>query len=1152
MESLQKFIQNIKTFSLTKLSVNNATSVLILSFIIVAFGLISYTRMPKEAFPEIVIPTIYVQTVYSGNSAVDMENLVTRYIERELKSINGIKDIKSNSIQDFSIIIVEFNTDVEVEKALQEVKDAVDKAKKDLPKDLTMEPAIREINFSEIPILTVNLSGNYSLDELRKYGETMEDEMEKMKEVLRVDLKGVMEREVKINLDLNKMKAMQLTFEDVEYAILQENLTLSAGDVLSNGMRRSVRMVGEFKSVKDIEDIIVKSENMNSIYMKDIVAQPIAFDFAEADSYARSDRFPVVSLDVIKKSGENLLDASDKIKLLTEQAKKDKLLPDDLKVQIFNDQSIQIRDTVNNLTNSIISGVILVVLVLLFFMGLRNANFVGVAIPLSMLLGILILDLYGVSLNMVVLFSLILALGMLVDNGIVVVENMYRFVQNGVPRKEAAILATSEVAIPVITSTLTTVAAFIPLIFWPGIMGEFMSYLPITLMITLTASLFVALVVNPVLASWFMYIDVHNEDKKERMKDTRRVLITAAGLFAVALVGLVTGTVWVRNLFLIGGGLTLVNHFLLRPASFAFQDKALPMLEHAYSKFINFALKGYRPWLFTAGTIFLFIFSIGLFSSNAPSVVLFPKAAPQYINVFVEMPIGTDIQVTNKLTQELEIKVEKAIQPYMKAVDAVLTQVGKGTGDPSSPEAGGESSPNKARITVSFVQFDKRGGVDTWEVLEKIRAAVQGYAGVTIIVDKNQDGPPTGKPINLELVGNAKEMEEMLAQATSVVEFINSKNIKGVEELKTDIEIGKPELIIDVNRDAARRFGTSTSAIAMAIRSALFGKEVSKFKSGDDEYKIMVRLDQTLRNDITQLLSQNITFRNPANGRIVQLPISAMADIRYSSTYSAVNHRDTRRTITIFSNVLEGYNANEVVKEIQDAMLDYKLEDGFNLSFTGEQEEQAESMAFLSTAMLVAVAAIFLILVAQFNSIIAPFIIMLTVLFSTIGVFLGYALTGADFVLIMTGVGIISLAGIVVNNAIVLVDYTNILRQRIVEDKGLSSESEVSDADTIAAIAEAGETRLRPVLLTAITTVLGLIPLAIGLNINFITLVTHSDPQIYIGGESVAFWGPLAWTVIYGLTFSTFLTLVVVPVLYLLMEVRMVRFVKGLFGAKKK
>jgi multidrug efflux pump len=1122
----QKIKDSLREFGLTSLAVDNATSIFILTFMLLLFGLRSYNTMPKESFPEIPWPQIYINTVYFGNSAADIENLVTRPIEKELASITELKSVTSSSLQDYSLIIAEFDADVDLDDATRKVKDAVDRAQPELPTDLTTDPEVLDINLSELPILTVNVSGNFTNDELREYAEYLQDKLEDIDEISSVDLKGSREREVSIEVDLVKMQSMQISFSDIENAIRSENVTMSGGELLTNNFRRTIRIIGEFEDVEQIANLIVKSENQAPIFLKDFANVQMGFE--DQTSIARANQLPVISLDVIKRSGENLLDASDRIKEVLEEAQAT-VLPAGLDVTIFNDQSVQTRLMVSNLENSIISGVILVVLVLLFFLGIRNSMFVGIAIPLSMLMGILIINLLGYSLNMVVLFSLILALGMLVDNAIVVVENIYRYMQNGYDAKDAARYGAGEVALPIIASTATTLAAFVPLAFWPGLMGSFMKYLPITLIIVLSSSLFVALVINPVLTSNFMKVDERADDLTVRRRKRRNVLIGVGVMLLISLLAHLAGVMWIRNLMWIAGGVSILNIFALRPAAFWFQANVLPALEKVYFRFIEGTLHGYRPGMLLAGTFALLVVAIMLLGANQPKVELFPEADPLYVNAFIELPIGTDIAATDQLMRDIERDVAEIMEPYDGIVEAVLSQIGENTSDPNGgPEFG--ASPHKARLTVSFVPTEDRGDLSSLEAMERLQEGLKGYPGVQIVISQNANGPPTGLPINIELRG--EDITQLANLSEDILGYLNNQNIGGVEELKKDVSIGKPELIVHIDREAARRYEISTFLIADAIRTAVFGKEVSKFKEGDDEYPIQLRVNEDSRYDIGDILNQRITFRSPATGQISQVPIAAVADISYSSTYTSINRKDQERMITIYSNVLEGFNANEVVAQVQAAMSNFDLPDGYTYEFTGEQQEQAENMEFLNTAFLVALFAIFLIIVAQFNSLVSPFIILITILFSTIGVLLGYVFTNMNIVIIMTGVGIISLAGIVVNNAIVLIDYINLLIKRKRKERGLESMYDLTSEQIREAIILGGATRLRPVLLTAITTVLGLIPLAIGFNFNFFTLVSDLDPNYYVGGDNAAFWGTMAWTVIYGLVFATFLTLVVVPVMY--------------------
>lgn len=1112
-----------REFGLTSFSVDNSTSVLILALIIAALGILAYRTMPKESFPEIVIPTVYIGTAYPGNSPVDMENLITRPIEKELQGINDIKDIRSTSVQDYSSIVVEFNPNVDIAKALQDVKDAVDKAKSELPTDLDQDPDVLEINTSDFPIMNVNISGDYPEEELKEYAEYLEDEIEKLPEISKADLGGTIEREIRIDANLYQMEAMGVSFSDIADAVGAENITMSGGNILSGDFRRSLRITGEFEDPSQIEDVIVKIENNKIVYLRDVAT--VTDTFKERESYARSSKLPVVTVNVVKRSGENLLDAADKIKAIIERTQGNRF-PDDLRVEITNDQSKYTRAEVDNLENSIISGVILVVLVLMFFLGFRNALFVGVAIPLSMFISFLVLNAFGISLNFMVLFSLILALGMLVDNGIVVVENIYRLMDEGMSPIRAAKEGVGEVAWPIITSTLTTLSAFLPLAFWDDIIGEFMKFLPITLIIVLSSSLFVALVINPVLTSLFMKIETDDEEKSKK-----RPLVLAIITSTMAIILYIAGAIALGNIFMLVAVLTVFNIFILRKAIRWFQNVFLVQLENMYERTLLFALRGRKPYIFFFGTVGLLFFSIILLAVRAPNVLFFPDNQPALINIFVAHPIGTDIEATNTFVEQMEDELFALLEPHKDIVESLITQIGEGTGDDMDMNMG--ATPHKAKITISFVEYQFRNGVNTNNIMEDIRDLVERYPGVQITVNKQTNGPPVGAAINIESSG--EDFEALIAFVSKLREAIADSNIEGIEELKSDLELGNPEVVVNINRENALRFGLSTSVIANELRTALFGLEVSKYKEGEDDYPIQLRLADEFRYDIGALMNKKINFMDKF-GNQKSIPISSVADIQYGSSYGSVKRKDLDKVITLSSNVNAGYNPTLINEQLKALVANLEIPDGIDVRFTGEQEEQDKSTAFLVNALFIAVSLIFLIIVTQFNSVITPLIIMTTVVLSTIGVFLGLVIFNMDFVIIMTGIGIISLAGVVVNNAIVLIDYTNLVRTRKRRELNVAEGEFLSYEDLLGSIVAAGKVRLRPVLLTAITTILGLIPMALGVNINFGKLLSSFDPEFYMGGDNADFWGPMAWTVIFGLTFATFLTLVIVPVMYLLAD----------------
>ncbi len=1125
----------VREFKLTTWALENKSTIFLMTILLAVFGIVAYNTMPMELFPEINMPNIFVKTVYPGNAPIDMENLITRPLEKEIHPITGIKELRSVSTQDNSDIFIEFNTGVDINVALQDVKDAVDKAKSELPNDLDMDPLVMDFDFNEFPIININLSGDYSINELKDYAEYLEDEIEGIPEISKVEIKGLNEREIQINVDPHKLETFELTFGDIENAVSFENMSISGGDLVVDKTSRSIRTIGEFAQIEEIENIIVKREEADEIvYLRDVAE--VKDDFEDPLTYARLDHQPVVSLQVIKKAGENLLNATDQIFAVLAQAKKSGAIPNELNINLSNDQSEHVRKMVSNLENSIIMGVIFVVLVLFFFLGLRNALFVGIAIPMSMFISMVVLSLMGYTLNMMVLFGLVLALGMLVDNAIVVVENIYRFVHQGHSVFSAARHAVGEIAMPIIASTATTLAAFFPLVFWGGIIGEFMKILPITLIVVLTSSLFVALVIIPVLSSRFFKQE--KEIKPPAKKRSLTVIGVSLGISVLSYLGgfWTLGTLSVFIALLVG-----LNLLVLHSAGEWFQKVFLIKLEVFYLKTLRFSLRGKRPVLILVGTFIALILVTLFFGARSPRVVLFPVNEPSFIIVFAELPIGSDISATNSFMYQLEDKVFQVIKPYQHIVKSVLTTVGKGVVGQNEFPIG--NTPHKGMSTISFVDYEFREGIKTSEIMKKLSDTLVGkYPGVKISVEKDLMGPPTGRPINIEISG--ENFEKLIRLTQDIQRYIEQAGIKGIEGFKMDLDVGKPELLVSIDREKARRFGLSTGQIAGTIRTALFGKEISDFKEGEDEYPIMLRLSKKYRNDISTLMNQKITFMSATTGQIIQVPISAVANFNYSTTYGSVNRLEMDKVITLWSNVIEGYTPTAINIQLKELMEKYNMPEGYEYQFTGEQQEQDETFAFLIRALFFALALIMMILVSQFNSFAKPFIIMASVLFSTIGVFGGIATFKIDFVIIMTGIGIISLAGVVVNNAIVLIDYIDILKARTKKKLGLAPDDHLEIKDATQCIVQAGRTRLRPVLLTAITTILGLTPMAMGLNINFGTLFSELNPQLYFGGDNALFWGPLALTVIFGLSFATFLTLVVVPAMYLIGNRIKLRFIE--------
>lgn len=1105
----------IKEFFVSSWAVNNRKTVYFLTIILIILGVRTYNSLPKESFPEIVVPTIYVSTIYPGTSPANMENLVTKQIEKQIKSIAGVKKITSNSMQDFSNVIIEFNTDVDVADAKLKVNDAVDKAKSDLPKDLPQDPTVMEINFSEFPIMNINMAGPYDLKKLNYYAEELQDKIEGLKEVTRVDLIGAPEREVQINVDMYKMQAAQITLGDIERTIAYENLTISGGSIDVNGSKTIVSVKKEFQDMEEISNLIINSQSGASVPLRKIAQ--IIDTTKEQESFARMNGESVITLNVVKRAGENLIEASDKIQALITDMKKS-TFPRDLSIVITGDQSDQTRVTLHDLINTIIIGFILVTIVLMFFMGVTNALFVGLSVPLSMCLAFLMMPGLDFSLNMIVLFAFLLALGIVVDDAIVVIENTHRIFDNGkVPIEKAAKTAAGEVFLPVLSGTMTTLAPFVPLAFWPGIIGSFMFFLPITLIVTLTASLLVAYVINPVFA-----VDFMRPHSTHKQRWTKGMTVNTILFIAFALLFHLSGSAMMGNFTLFVLLFYIFNKLVLTNVIEKFQTKTWPGVQDRYKRFLTRFLK--RPSLTVFGTILLLFFSIFFMVARGPKVVFFPDSDPNFVYTYISLPVGTAPAYTDSITAVVEKKITEVVNKGGKKnplVSSIISNVTVGVTDPA--EGPGPAAPNKGKVSVAFVKFAERNGQSTQVYLDEIRKAMKNFIpGAEITVDKEQSGPPTQKPVNIEISGD--NIDSLKKAADQIKNYLVKLNIPGVEELKSDFESGKPELIYDIDRERAQREGISVGQIGMELRNAIFGKEVSKFRDANDEYPIMVRYLSEQRNNADELINARITYRDMnLGGMIRNVPIAAFTNHIDTTSFGAIKRKNLKRVITLFSNVTSDANPNEVVADVQSKIDEFMQEHnyaGITVKMTGEQEEQAETAAFLGSAMLISLMLILLILVWQFNSMSKPIIILLEILFSIIGVFLGVGTFKMDMSIVMTGVGIVALAGIVVRNGILLVEFTDVLKER-----GYKSYD---------AIVEAGRTRMTPVLLTATATILGLIPLAVGLNIDFETLLTHGDPNIFFGGDSVAFWGPLSWTMIFGLSFATFLTLILIPVMYLL------------------
>jgi multidrug efflux pump subunit AcrB len=1088
--------------------VENKTTIYILTVILVVFGIMQYNSTPKEQMPEIVFPFFMVGTVYPGSSPTDIENLITRPIEKQLKGIDGVKEISSNSIQDYSGIFIEFELSVDEMQAYLDVRQAIDDAMADLPADLLSPPELTRIELSDQPIIYVNLSGDVGRARLKDYAEDLQDEIEALEEISRVAIAGALDREIQVNVDLYKMQASGLTFDSISRAVSMENMTISGGMIDKAGMKKALRVSGEFERVDQIANILLT----RGIYLKDIAE--VKDGFADVSSYSRLNGKEVVTLNVIKKSGQNMIIAVEKVMAIVDQFTETK--PDNLTVSTTGDSSERTKKNISDLFNTIILGFFVVVLVLMFFMGIKNALFVGIAIPMSIVIAFICVPLVGFTMNTVVLMAFILVLGIVVDNAIVVVENIYRHftTTENLPILPAAKRGAGEIALAVFTGTLTTMAPFFPLVFFPGIAGKFVSFLPVTVIITLTASMLVAYVMNPVFAVSFMKWEGEEPKtfKSQRPDKKRMIFILIAGLLTVLLYA--SGNMLPANIIAFVLIMYLLTKFVLAVLIDKFQRRFVPAMKRGYRKVLTFLLKGKRPYLIVATMVFLFFFSFILMGIKTPKIVFFPEGAPNNIMIYIKMPEGTHIDVTDSIARDVEEKIVGVLGEDNPDVESIVTNVavnaGSGMFDRSQQE-------KLAKVAITFVEYKDRTGKSTWIYLDELRKEIVGIPGAEIEITKEAMGPPSGKPINIEISG--EDISELVSIAERLKKYIESQNIKGIEQLKSDMETSKPEMVLHIDRDKALRLGINTAQIGMLLRTAIAGSRISKFKEGDEEYSIQLRLHEKYRNDIDVLLSQEVRTMNGSS-----IPLSAVARIEHETTYGGITHLDNERVITLSSNVLSGYNPTQIIFQIIRALPGFPLKEGYEINFTGEQEMQQEAAAFLVKAMFISAALIFIILVTQFNSVTKPFLIITQIIFSLIGVLLGFIIFGMDISVMITGMGIIAVAGIVVKNGIIIVDYTDRLM--------------VKGGDKLEAVVQAGETRLTPVLLTALSTILGLVPLTTGTNFNWITLFTSLDPQIYFGGDMAAFWAPLGYTIIFGLTFATILTLIVIPAMYTIGYVR--------------
>ena len=1025
---------------LSDAAIKNRATVVVLTALIVITGVYSYIVLPREAAPDVPIPFVIVTTAYEGVSPQDIESSVTIKIENELSGLKGLKKITSSSSEGMSSVLIEFLPNIEIEDAKQYVRDRVDLAKPELPTGAE-EPSIKEINVAEFPIMMVSISGNISPVRLKGIADKLEDRIELLPGVLDVDISGDLEREIRLEIDPDRLAAYNLTIREILQLVPAENVNISAGGIETEGTKFNVRIPAEFVKPEETVDLLLSVRNGKPIFLRDVAT--VHDTFKDRLTYSRLNGVPSITLSIRKRIGADIIPISDNVKKVLADARKSTDVPANVKLEVTDDQAKYIRMMVSDLENNILCGLVLVLAVLFLFMGWRSSMIVALAIPLSMLMSFALILALGYTLNMIVLFSLVLALGMLVDNAIVIVENIYRHMQQGYSRMEAALQGTREVAWPVITSTGTTVAAFFPLLFWPEMMGDFMKYLPIGVIVTLTSSLFVALVISPTVCS-------------------------------VAATGATRGA---------------------EPES---------RFIGAYRAVLTFALRHRISTLLVA--VALFFTAFRLYGALGEGLQFFPEMDPERAIINLRLPQGTNIRETDRVTRAVEDRILHYLDPVRKnggrvpQIDHIVANVGA-TGSANVMFGGGSSGPHVSNITLMFPDFEGRERPSA-EIVAEIRQTLSDVAGAEVKVEKEKEGPPTGAAVTVRIAGeDFGELERISENAKHLI-----ADVPNMVNLRSDLETARPELEFRVDRWRAMILGVNTATVGQFLKTAIFGNEVGTYRQFNDEYDITVRLPFDRRTNIEDIFSLHIP-----NVYGQSVPLSSLGTLDYSGGFGTINRLNRKRVVTLTADT-EGRLSEQVLADVQKRLKTLELPAGYNITYAGEKEEQEKAIIFLSKAFVIALLLIVMILVTQFNAFSIPFIIMTTVLLSLIGVLAGLLVFKMPFGVIMTGIGVISLAGVVVNNAIVLLAYTRQLQKR--------------GKDVVTAAIEAGRTRLRPVLLTATTTILGLVPMATGIAFDF------RNFQWVTRSMSSQWWSGMAIAVIFGLAFATVLTLVVVPTLY--------------------
>ncbi|MCI5059659.1 MAG: efflux RND transporter permease subunit [Alphaproteobacteria bacterium] len=1036
------------------------TVLALLVFLLIAGGY-AYQNIPKESSPDIDIPVLYISMALEGISPDDAERLLLRPMEQELSTIEGVKKMKSTGYTGGGFVILEFQAGFDKDKAVDDVQKAVDLAKTELPDSMDSDPKVTEVNFSLFPVLVVTLSGQVPERSLVKIAKNLQEEIEGISTVLEATIAGNREEQVEIIVDPALLESYGLRGDEILQFFNRSNRLVAAGDLDTGVGRFPIKVPGLFEDVNDVLDMPLKTVGDSTIRVRDIAE--IRQTFKDPETFARINGKRAVALNIVKRTGESIIETIEAVKQVVET--QGAYWPEGVEIIYTLDESGTIRERLKDLQNNIISAILLVMIVLIAVMGFRAAGLVGVAIPTSFLSGVLILYAMGLTVNIVVLFALILSVGMLVDGAIVVTEFADRKLAEGLSKKEAYGQAAKRMAWPITASTATTLAAFAPLLFWPDIVGEFMQYMPITLIAVLGSSLVTALVFMPVLGS---VLGRQNFSQKGPTKPPLQKT---------------------KDLQHIKGPVKI------------------------YLKILQAVLR--VPGLILLTTVILLIgiqFTYGKFGKG---VEFFPDIEPEAASILIHARGNLSVYEQDILVREVEKRILDK-----EGIAVFYTQAGKqdqqGNDDIAADVIG--------RITLEFKDWFERDS--SADILQDIRARTSDIAGIRVETQEQEDGPPGGKDVQIEIRSFFPQLIEPTVE--QLLFFLES------DSAFIDIEDSRPlpgiEWEMEIDRAQASKFNIDVSLLGDYVRMVTNGLKVTDYRpdGSDDEVDIVIRYpkDQRTLDNLDNIRIETSGGSVPISNFIKRVPKPAIGTL---------NRVAQQRVITIKANLKPGTNINAKVKELRAWMAENadKLDPRVNIEFVGEDEDQREAQAFLMKAFIIALFVMAVILVTQFNSFYSAFLILFSVVMSTIGVMIGLLITGQPFGIVMSGIGVIALAGIVVNNNIVLIDTYDQHRLR-----GLS----IYDSILIT-----GVQRLRPVLLTTVTTILGLLPMVLQLNIDFIAReVSHGAP-------STQWWVQLSTAIVFGLGFSTILTLLVTPCALMMRKraVQMISFLKSLFGKEK-